>query len=186
MTRSESRTSRRLPLAFPLRLPLALLATLLGAAALPAGGMAADAAAKAGGAANPQKETITGVRTVGVAMYEWYKKEQAPKRTTHPKEAASESVDLSVIPVISREELAKLLVPRYIAAIPETDGWGHPYEFRLNTQDPDAERVMAVRSAGADGVFSGTTYAIGAFPAAQADQDLVWADGYFIRWPKKK
>ena len=48
--------------------------------------------------------------------------------------------------MISREDLAKILVPKYIPAIPETDGWGHPYEFRLNTQDADAIAVMAVRS----------------------------------------
>jgi hypothetical protein len=98
------------------------------------------------------------------------------------KESNATSVDFSVVPVISREELAKVLVPKYIDAIPEKDGWGHPYEFRLN-QDPNAVWVMAVRSAGKDGHFSGTSYEVGAFPPADHDQDITWMDGFFVRWP---
>ena len=41
------------------------------------------------------------------------------------------------VPVISREALAELLVPKYLAEVPEKDGWGHPYEYRLQTGDLD-------------------------------------------------
>ena|ERR1700730_16233171 len=149
--------------------------------ALLAGGLARDA--HAAHKIARQQQTISDLRAVGGAMFQWYKEVQAPRRTTHPKEGRAKVVDLAEIPEISHDELAKLLAPKYIAAVPENDGWGHPYEFRLNTRDPDAVRVMAVRSAGADGAFSGSSYTIGSFLPAQTDEDLVWVDGYFTRWP---
>jgi hypothetical protein len=166
-------TSLRLGLLALLALPLAA-----GAAAPP---MAHGDAATV--------KTITDIRAVGKAMFKWYRAEVAPKRSpeTHQKaEAAAKetSVDIGAIPAISREDLAKILVPKYIAAIPEKDGWGHPYDFHLATSDPQAVTVMGIRSAGHDGTFSGTVYEIGAFPPADVDQDIAWVDGYFSRWPE--
>ena len=137
------------------------------------------------------QKTIKDIRAVGTAMWVWYKDEVAPKRSgeAHKKaeEAAkSESADLAAVPVISREELTRLLVPRYIAAIPEKDGWGHPYEFHLVTNDPNAVNVMGLRSAGRDGRFSGDVYRIGAFSPNDFDEDIPWMDGYFVRWPEAK
>ena len=96
------------------------------------------------------------------------------------------AADLGTVPVISREELAKVLVPKYIASIPEKDGWGNAYEFHLNTTDPNAEHVMGLRSAGKDGKFSGDVYVIGSFSPTEADQDIPWMDGFFVRWPEAK
>jgi hypothetical protein len=135
------------------------------------------------------QQTITDTRNVGTAMWHWYKDQVAAHRTeaSHKKavdESKTTSVDFAAVPVISRADLAKVLVPKYIAAIPEKDGWGHPYEFRLNTQDANAIRVMAVRSAGKDGKLSSTVYEVGAFPPADPDQDITWMDGFFVRWPQ--
>ena len=49
-------------------------------------------------------------------------------------------------------------------------------------QLPDDMRI-AVRSAGADGSFDTTTYQVGPFVATDYSQDIVWAGGFFIRWP---
>ncbi len=138
-----------------------------------------------------QKQTIVDSRNVGTAMYTWYKDEIAPKRSeeAHKKaEAENEanSVDINAVPVISREDLEKILVPKYIAEIPKQDGWGHPYEFHLNTKDPNAVRVMGLRSAGRDGKFAGNVYEVGNFLPPEYDQDVVWMDGYFMRWPQRK
>lgn len=137
------------------------------------------------------RQTIGDIRNVGTAMWTWYKDEVASKRSaeTHKKaEAAAAnptSADISAVPVISREELAKILVPKYIASIPEKDGWGHPYDFHLNTTDPNAVQVMGLRSAGRDGKFSGDVYAIGPFALQDVDQDIPWMDGFFVRWPEQ-
>jgi hypothetical protein len=91
--------------------------------------------------------------------------------------------DFDQCPVISYPELVEVLVPDYIREIPERDGWGHPYEYRLNVADPMSRHPLAIRSPGRDGVFSASTYSIEGFDAASFDEDITWADGYFIRWP---
>jgi hypothetical protein len=136
------------------------------------------------------KQTIKDIRNVGTAMWTWYKETMVPRKTgagqAKHEDAAVRSVDISEVPVISREELAKILVPKYIQEIPEKDGWGHPYEFHLETQNPDALQVMGLRSAGRDGKFSGDTYEVGAFSPGEFDQDIPWMDGFFVRWPQAK
>lgn len=42
---------------------------------------------------------------------------------------------------------------------------------------------MATRSPGRDGEFSGDTYTVSQFPGGSYDGDIVWADGFFARWP---
>jgi hypothetical protein len=139
-----------------------------------------------------QKQTIQDIRDVGTAMYAWYKAEMAPRRSAEAHHKAEEAArdpqtaSLGDVPAISREELTKILVPKYLQQIPSQDGWGNPYEFHLNTSDPDALHVMGLRSAGQDGRFSPTPYEIGAFSSMDQDQDIAWMDGYFIRWPQVK
>lgn len=142
------------------------------------------------GGKSPQEatmQTIRDIRNVGTAMFAWYKAEMEPRRSPEAPNSNPDpkEVDMAAIPVISREELAKVLVPKYLAAIPEADGWGHAYEFRLNTQDPNAQHVMGLRSAGRDGQFSGNRYEIGEFLPSEFDQDVPWMDGFFVRWPGK-
>ena len=138
-----------------------------------------------------QKRSVVDIRNVGTAMWNWYKEEVAPKRSPESHKKAEEmaaqtkEVDFQRVPAISREDLAAILVPKYIASIPEADGWGNPYEFRLNTKDANAIVVMAVRSAGKDGQFSGSHYSISSFAPSEYNQDIPWMDGYFVRWPEK-
>lgn len=80
-------------------------------------------------------------------------------------------------------DLAALLVPDYIARVPERDAWGHPLEYFLRTENLLAGRVMLIRSPGLDGVFSESSYEFSSFPTTEFDQDIVWADGFFVRWP---
>jgi hypothetical protein len=135
-----------------------------------------------------QIQTINDLRNVGTAMYAWYRDEMAPRRSPEGHKAQEKATegpqDMTAVPEISRDQLAKVLVPRYISAIPEKDGWGRAYEYRLNLQDPNAPHVMALRSAGSDGHFSGDRYDIGGFTGQETTQDLAWMDGYFIRWPE--
>jgi hypothetical protein len=154
-------------------------------ATLPAGAQPTPAAPPKG--SPEQRQTITDIRNVGTAMFVWYKDQmKARPKGPHHEEANPTTAALGSLPVISRDDLAKLLVPKYIADIPEKDGWGHPYEFRLNTTDLDAQSIMALRSAGRDGKFSGDTYEISAFNPEDQDQDVAWMDGYFVHWPQAK
>ena len=133
-----------------------------------------------------QKRTIADLRNIGTAMFSWLTDQvgaAAAGQSQTPQ--APDSADLAKYPPISREDLIKILVPTYLQTVPELDGWGHPYELYLNTADPTGQTVMALRSPGRDGKFSGGTYKVGAFPAESYDDDLVWVDGYFVRWPEK-
>ena len=42
---------------------------------------------------------------------------------------------------------------------------------------------MAVISPGRGGTTDGSTYSVGSFAPTDYDNDIVWADGYFVRWP---
>lgn len=99
-------------------------------------------------------------------------------------------VDMKNFVRISYEDLNKVLHPSntfYIEDIPEKDGWGHPYEFYMNRQNPLAEQVLAIRSPGRDGKYqSSTAYQLHSFSPDNFDEDIVWADGFFVQWPEKQ
>ena len=132
-----------------------------------------------------QKRTVADIRSVGTAMFAWLT-DQAGAAAAGEQTVKLEKVpvDLEKIPVTSFAGLKELLVPQYIGVLPERDGWGNPFEYRLNVKNPTAKSVMSIRSPGRDGKFSGLTYVVAAFPHADYDHDIVWADGYFVQWPQ--
>lgn len=129
-----------------------------------------------------QKRTVADLRNVGTAMMSWLTDQvgaaAAGQETAPP-------YDVRQVPSISHQELQGLLVPDYLQTLPERDGWGHPYEFRLSASDPLARHVMSIRSPGRDGKFSGDVYEVEPFAPDHYDEDLVWADGFFLRWPQR-
>jgi hypothetical protein len=132
-----------------------------------------------------QKKTVADIRNVGTAMFSWLTDQVGAGAAGQPQAwGASKIVALKQYPLISRNELEKILVPKYIQSIQETDGWGHPYEFYLNTANPVAKEVMSIRSPGRDGRFSATDYTVGPFASNNFDEDIVWSDGFFVRWPQ--
>lgn len=184
--------------------PLALVAVL--AASLAPSASAQKPAPQPAESAKAQSQTVNDIRNVGTALFSWLtdqvnddskptaadpKADKACVSWKHEKEAGVEVdicqvVEIDRLPVISYQELVQLLVPQYITAIPEKDGWGHPFEFHLDRKHVLNKSVMAIRSAGADGTFSGNRYKTGSFRPAEAGEDLVWMDGFFIRWPERQ
>jgi hypothetical protein len=137
--------------------------------------------------AEAQKRTLSQIRSVGTAMFSWLTDQVGAAAAGQSQtEHTSPPVDLKNYPPISHEELTKILVPTYIAKIPETDGWGNRYEYFLNAKDPLAPQVMSIRSPGRDGQFSARNYTVTSFDPDDLDQDIVWADGYFVRWPQRQ
>jgi hypothetical protein len=146
--------------------------------------------------AEKQKKTMGDIRNLGTALFSWLTDQventvaeqdaehgAAPPRGT-TEDAQQKTIDIQDYPLISREDLEDFLVPQYLAAIPETDAWGNPYEVRLNTDNLMAKAVMSIRSPGRKGYYAGDVYKIESFDPAEVDQDIVWADGYFVRWPQ--
>jgi len=134
-----------------------------------------------------QKQTVADIRNVGTAMFSWLTDQvgasAAGQSQTQP---GGKSVNLAQYPQISPERLKEILVPKYLQVIPAADGWGHPYEYYLNDKNVLAPQVMSIRSAGRDGKFSTSIYSIGPFLPDNFDEDIVWSDGFFVRWPQKQ
>jgi type II secretion system protein G len=130
-----------------------------------------------------QKRVMSEERIIGTAMMIWLTDQTGAA-------AAGTSIDQVDITdygdALTAAQLAQELVPQYIETIPELDGWKRPYEYYLKLEDfHEAQQVMAVRSPGRDGVYLGDVYEPGAFDPTDYSQDIIWADGLFVRWPQK-
>jgi hypothetical protein len=145
-----------------------------------------------------QKQTMADIRILGTALFSWLtdqieatvaeqEAENGTKGEPPPRgnvdDTKKKTLDIQDNPEISRDDLEDFLVPRYIAAIPETDAWGNPYEVRLNTDNLMAKTVMSIRSPGRKGYYAGDVYKVEGFDPTDFDQDIVWTDGFFVRWP---
>jgi hypothetical protein len=98
--------------------------------------------------------------------------------------ATATQFDPTIATSRTAEALAGILVPQYIQTIPQRDGWKTLYDYGLN--DPTAlaaTQVMAIRSRGRLGAAMGTPYTVGPFIPTDYEQDLVWGDGFWVRWP---
>jgi hypothetical protein len=137
-----------------------------------------------------QKQTVDILRNVGVAMMSWLADAvsgdvQVPERGEETRQIQFQRFEedsVASYSVLSHEALAALLVPSYITKLPETDGWGHPLEFALN-ENVLGSNVLAIRSPGRDGLYGAGPHLVGGFDSTDFDEDIVWADGYFVRWP---
>jgi type II secretion system protein G len=126
-----------------------------------------------------QKRTMTDIRLSGTAWFSWVTDQVGAG-------AAGQMVnvlDWSAFDPQSFEDLDELLVPSYAAFIPEKDAWGTNFEYGA-AADPHDPVPIGVRSTGADATFdTNSEYTPGAFVATDFVQDIVWAGGYFVRWP---
>jgi hypothetical protein len=127
-----------------------------------------------------QRQTVADMRNMGTAMFSWLTDQIGAGAA-----GQNRITEVAKFPNIPRSKLEQLLVPAYIASLPEKDGWGNPYEIRLNLADKLSQNVMLIRSPGKNGVYSGESYSISSFPPESYDEDMVWADGFFVRWPQK-
>ena len=71
----------------------------------------------------------------------------------------------------------------YLNELPKRDGWKHTYGYGY-TGRPLGSQVIAITSTGRNGTLEGTgTVTIGPFVPTKYDEDIIWADGFFVRWP---
>lgn len=128
-----------------------------------------------------QKRTVADMRITGTAMFAWLSDEVGAAAAG----GAATSVTLSDYTPIDADDLKTLLIPAYIETIPDRDGWKRPYTFYCDVAQPLAENVLAISSGGRDGILSGPAYSVGGFDPTDYDQDIIWTDGFFARWPSK-
>ncbi len=128
-----------------------------------------------------QKRTVGDERNVGTAWMSWLTDQVGAAA------AGQGTYDLSKLDVKTVQDVRDSLIVNstffYIETVPVKDGWGHSYDYFRNDDNLLAGQVLAVRSSGNEGANSGDTYTIGPFIATQYDEDIVWADGFFVRFP---
>jgi prepilin-type N-terminal cleavage/methylation domain-containing protein len=131
-----------------------------------------------------QKRTVADERNAGTAWFSWL--------TDQYGAAAAAGAGTYVLPAtVTYAELTgtdkKVAIqPQYIQNLPENDGWKTAYVWhRQPTTNLLATNVMAIVSYGRNKTVNlGTgTITVGEFTPTDYDQDIVWADGYFVRWP---
>jgi len=132
-----------------------------------------------------QKRTVADIRNTGTAMFSWLT-DQVGAAAAGQSQTEIGDIDLDDYSVLSRDEVQSILLPQYMQTVPEKDGWGNPYEYYLNVENPLAVQVMGIRSPGRDGRFSADSYTVTSFDPSEFDEDIVWADGFFVRWPQRK
>jgi prepilin-type N-terminal cleavage/methylation domain-containing protein len=129
-----------------------------------------------------QKRTVADMRNTGTAMFSWLTDQVGAASA-----GAAGTVDMTKYKVITLDYLNSTdgLVPQYMQDVPALDGWKNDFVYYLNTLDPLAPQVMAIYSGGRDGSTPGGNYTVTSFEPTDYDEDIVWADGFFVRWPQK-
>jgi len=129
-----------------------------------------------------QKRTVANIRNVGVGWFSWVTDEVSAAA------AGAATFDFDALDTITVAELENKLTPavgpKYTSDVPSRDGWGNPLEYAW--RDPVTDNVsIAIRSLGRGNAVGpqGNPYPIEGFIATEYEQDIVWADGFFVRYP---
>jgi len=129
-----------------------------------------------------QKRTVGDIRAVGGAWFSWLTDQVGAAAA-----GTQNTYDFSALgTVVSANDLLATLFQNtsmfYIQEVPNRDGWAHNYEYRWSGNVLSAQ-VIGIASGGRDGSIDGGEYTMGPFNATKYDEDIVWADGFFIRYP---
>jgi prepilin-type N-terminal cleavage/methylation domain-containing protein len=130
-----------------------------------------------------QKRTVADMRITGTAMFSWLSDQVGAAAAGQT--ATSIDLDTDYPTVVTPAGLRKFLVPFYIEHVSELDGWKTPYNYYLDTAQVQKQHVMAIASGGRDKSTPSGTYTVTGFDPTDYDQDIIWADGFFVRWPQK-
>jgi type II secretion system protein G len=133
-----------------------------------------------------QKRTMADMRNVGTAWLSWV-------TDVVSGAAAGRGVNTwegSDYTAITHAGLFQTLHPSatffYLNELPKKDGWKNSYAYGY-TGNPLGSQVIAIASAGRNGATTAAdltaTVTIGPFVPTKYDEDIIWADGFFVRWP---
>jgi general secretion pathway protein G len=134
-----------------------------------------------------QKRTMADMRDLGSAWFSWLTDQVSAAAAG----SSAQTYDLSALTVaLSADELLSSLYVSstmfYTRDVPGRDGWARLYDYRWSG-NPSSSPVLGIRSLGRDGAEgpngSGAVYNVGPFLASDYDQDIVWADGFFVTYP---
>jgi len=127
-----------------------------------------------------QKRTVADMRNVGTSMMSWLTDQVGAAAAGGVLNFSDYTGSLK-----TAGDVAGVLVSQYIQEVPVKDGWKHDYVYILDNVNVLASHVMLICSTGRDGNGCTSAYTSGAFDPTDYDQDIIWADGFFVRWPQK-
>lgn len=132
-----------------------------------------------------QKRTMADMRNTGTSWMSWITDQVSAAAAG----AANSWTATPYTDSLTRDELFSTLHPSttffYMNEVPELDGWKHPYWYAWS-QNVLSASVIAIASQGRDGGASQVTPSnttIGPFTPTNYVEDIIWADGFFVRWP---
>ena len=132
-----------------------------------------------------QKRTMADMRDLGAAWFGWLT-DQVGAAAAGASQNTYNFEGLAT--TLSADDLQSSLYVNenmfYIRSVPARDGWGYLYDFRWSGRVL-SDQIVGIRSYGRDGAQGPATnpYTVGPFITTDYDQDIVWADGMFIRYP---
>jgi type II secretion system protein G len=130
-----------------------------------------------------QKRTVSDIKNTGTAMFSWLTDQVGAAAAG----ATATEINLGDYTSKTVAEVTTVLVPQYLQAVPEFDGWKNTYHYYMaDSTDVLKEHVIAIGSGGRGGDFDGGSYTVIGFDPTDYAQDIVWADGFFVRWPQKQ
>ena len=124
-----------------------------------------------------QKRTMADMKLIGTSWFSWLTDQVGAAAA-----GSSQNFDWGQINPVDYTDVVVLLEPIYTAKVPRLDGWNQEFEFGLSENLEDA-LPLALRSSGNDNSFTSGSYTSGPFVGTDYRQDIVWAGGYFLRWP---
>jgi prepilin-type N-terminal cleavage/methylation domain-containing protein len=130
-----------------------------------------------------QKRTVADMRNVGTAAFSWLTDQVSAAAAGAP--ATTVDLGSSFYTSSTKTVYEQVLVPQYVQSIPEKDGWKQNYVYYLETSDVLKRTVMAIASGGRSVAPTTGPYTVTGFDPTDYDQDIIWADGFFVRWPQK-
>lgn len=136
-----------------------------------------------------QKRTVADLRDTGTAWMSWLTDQVGAASAG----ASGKTYLGAVHDPINYDVLFGYLHPSdtffYMQEVPQNDGWNHEILYAASLANLTSSAVMMSCSPGRNGaLLQGTTcdqdWEVAPFVSTDYDQDIIWADGYFVRWPK--
>ncbi len=135
-----------------------------------------------------QKRTVADMRNTGTSWMSWLTDQVGAASAGAGKTYNAGSHDKVTYPTIY-EYLHPNDTFFYMQEIPQLDGWKYEFGYGLNANLLDSN-VLIICSGGRDGSLGKdptgcamTTHNVAPFIATDYNQDIMWADGYFVAWP---
>ena len=133
-----------------------------------------------------QKRTMADMRNMGTAMMSYI------TDAASAAAAGAKTFDPTQYSEMSHGSVLATLYPTetffYMKEVPVNDGWKNPYAFGFAVGgNVLAPYVFGIASGGNDASVTSwgglTAITVGPFTPTDYAQDIIWADGFFVRWP---